>query len=172
MSSNQMVLIKTELGDIKAEIYVNKAPITAKNFLQYVDNKLYDGTTFFRVVTKDESFPNQNVPIEVVQCGQVEASKSFPPIEHETTLTTGLLHVNGALSIARMKPGTATASFSIILNDQPEMDYGGKRNPDGQGFAVFGKVISGMDVAKKIHKQPREGQRLKPPIKIISISRI
>lgn len=172
MSTNQMVLIKTELGDIKAEIYVNKAPITATNFLRYVDNKLNDGTTFFRIVTKEESFPNQSIPIEVVQCGQVETSKSFPPIEHETTLVTGLLHVDGALSMARMKPGTATASFSIILNDQPEMDYGGKRNPDGQGFAVFGKVISGMDIAQKIHKQPREGQRLKPPIKIISISRI
>ena len=169
--SNPIVLIKTELGDIIAEVNEDKAPITAANFLQYVDHHLYDGTNFFRVVTKENSFPNQNVPIEVIQCGQVDKPKEFPPIEHETTQVTGLKHLDGALSMARMKPGTATASFSIIINNQPEMDFNGKRNPDGQGFAVFGNVISGMEIARKIHKQPKEEQRVKPPIKIYSISR-
>lgn len=167
-----IVLIKTELGDIKAEIYLDKAPITAANFLRYVDMRLYNGTTFFRVVTKEESSPNQAVPIEVVQGGQVEKAKQFSPIEHETTAMTGLKHLNGALSMARSTPGTATSSFSIIINDQPEMDFGGKRQPDGQGFAVFGYVISGMEIARKIHHLPREGQRLKPPVRIIAITQL
>ena len=167
-----IVLIKTELGDIKARIYLDKAPITAGNFMRYVDAELYDGTVFFRVVTKEVSAPNQAVPIEVVQGGQVAETFEYPPIEHETTATTGLKHVNGALSIARAAPGTATSSFSIIINDQPAMDFGGKRNPDGEGFAVFGYVISGMEIAQKIHRLPHEGQRLKPPIAILSIRRI
>ena len=171
-AENPKVLIKTELGDITAEIYADKAPTTAANFLRYVDAKLYDGTTFFRVVTKEESLPNQAVPIEVVQGGQVEEAKQFPPIEHETTAMTGLKHLNGALSMARTGPGTATSSFSIIINDQPEMDFGGKRQPDGYGFAVFGYVVAGMEVTRKIQQQPLEGQRLKPPVRIIAISRV
>lgn len=169
---NPAVLISTELGDIRVEIFLDKAPVSAANFLRYVDAGLYDSTTFFRVVTKENSFPNDDVPIEVVQGGQVPAERCFPPIEHETTLVTGLRHVDGSLSMARMKPGTATASFSIILGDQPEMDFGGRRNPDGQGFAVFGRVVSGMEVARRIHRLPREGQRLKPPIQILSITRV
>ncbi|MHB8094102.1 MAG: peptidylprolyl isomerase [Candidatus Aminicenantales bacterium] len=165
-------MIKTELGDITARIDSDKAPITAANFMRYVDAKLYDGTTFFRVVTKEESAPNQAEPIEVVQGGQVDETREYPPIAHETTAATGLKHLNGALSMARAALGTATSSFSIIINDQPAMDFGGKRNPDGQGFAVFGYVISGMEVARKIHRLPHEGQRLKPPITIISIRRL
>ncbi len=172
MQTRTTVLIRTELGEIKAEIFEKEAPITAANFLRYVDAGLYDGTSFFRVVTIEESFPNQEVPITVAQCGQVEKEKLFPPIQHETTEETGLRHLNGALSMARMKPGSATSSFSVILGSQPEMDYGGKRQPDGQGFAVFGYVTEGIDVAERIHSQPREGQRLKPSIRITSITRI
>ena len=172
MQTRTTVLIRTELGDIKAEVFQKEAPLTAANFLRYVDAGLYDGTSFFRVVTIEESFPNQEVPITVAQCGQVEKEKLFPPIQHETTEETGLRHLDGALSMARMKPGSATSSFSVILGLQPEMDYGGKRQPDRQGFAVFGYVTEGIDVAKRIHSQPREGQRLKPPIRITSITRI
>jgi len=168
-AENPKVLIETELGDIIAEIYTEKAPVTSSNFMRYIGDKLYDGTNFFRVVTKEESSPNPGVPIEVIQGGQVEKAKQFPPIEHETTEMTGLKHLNGALSMARYRPGTAASSFSIIINDQPEMDFGGKRQPDGQGFAVFGYVVSGMEIARKIHQQPRERQSLKPPIRIISI---
>ena len=172
MSSVQMILIKTELWDIKVEINLEKAPITSTNFLRYVDNRLYDGTTFFRAVSKEESFPNQNVPIEVIQGGQVSKEKEYPPIEHETTEKTGLKHVEGAISMSRGKPGSATSSFFFCLRDEPELDYGGHRNADGQGFSAFGKIVSGIEVAKKVHEQPREGQRLKQPIGIISISRI
>ena len=188
---NPIVLIKTSLGDIKAEIFLDKAPITATNFLRYVDEGLLDGTTFFRTVTL-ENQPTKTqttkIKIEILQGGTSSASREerktlgsypsvYPPIEHETTKATGLLHVAGSLSMARGKPGSATSSFMICISDQPEMDYGGMRNPDKQGFAVFGIVLEGMDVAKTIHKQPygeldgRE-QRLTPPIDITTIRRI
>jgi peptidyl-prolyl cis-trans isomerase A (cyclophilin A) len=79
--------------------------------------------------------------------------------------------VDGAISMARMKPGTATSSFFICIGDQPELDYGGNRNPDGEGFAAFGRVTEGMDVVRKIHKQPCEGQRLEPTIEILTVRR-
>jgi len=172
---NPIVLISTFLGDIEVEIFQGRAPITSENFLRYVDDKLYDGTTFFRTVTM-ENQPNSEVKIEVIQGGTMPEDRvypsTYPPIEHETTETTGLRHVDGAISMARMKPGTATSSFFICIGDQPELEYGGERNPDGQGFAAFGCVTEGMDVIRKIHKQPCEGQRLKPPIEIISSRRI
>ena len=171
---NPRVLIRTSLGDIEVEVCQGKAPITSENFLRYVDDKLYDGTAFFRTVTM-ENQPNSEVKIEVVQGGTVPKDRAYPstypPIEHETTEKTGLRHVDGAISMARMKPGTATSSFFICIGDQPELDYGGKRNPDGQGFAAFGRVTEGMDVVREIHKQPCEGQRLEPPIEIHTVRR-
>ncbi len=175
LGGNTKVLISTSLGDIEVEIFPDKAPITSENFLRYVDDKLYDGTAFFRTVTM-ENQPNSEVKIEVIQGGTMPKDRAYPstyaPIEHETTETTGLRHVDGAISMARMKPGTATSSFFICIGDQPELDYGGKRNPDGQGFAVYGRVTEGMDVVRKIHKQPYEGQRLGPPIEILTVRRI
>mgnify|MGYP001829134375 CR=1 FL=1 len=172
---NPRVLIKTSLGDIKAELYEKKVPITVANFLRYVDEGLFDGTTFFRVVTMDNQ-PNSPVKIEVVQGGTKFKNRAYPskypPIEHETTEITGVKHLNGVLSMARMKPGTATSSFSICIGDQPELDYGGKRNKDGQGFAAFGVVYEGMDVARKIHRQPVDRQMLINPVEIVSIARV
>lgn len=167
------VLIKTELGDITVDIYEKDAPITAVNFLKYVDNNLFDGATFYRVVTMDNQ-PNNDVKIEVIQggLGFGESEKRFPPIAHETTEKTGIKHKNGVISMARNKPGSASSEIFICINDQPELDFGGKRNPDRQGFAAFGKVIEGMDVVRKIQQQPAEGQMLNPKIKIYSITRI
>ncbi len=169
------VLISTSLGDIEVEVFPDKAPITSENFLRYVDDKLYDGTAFFRTVTM-ENQPNSEVKIEVIQGGTVPKDRAYPstypPIEHESTEKTGLRHVDGAISMARMKPGTATSSFFICIGDQPELDYGGNRNPDRQGFAVYGRVTEGMDVVRKIHKQPYEGQRLEPPIEILTVRRV
>ena len=82
------------------------------------------------------------------------------PIEHETTNTTGLLHKNGTISMARLEPGTASSEFFICINEQPELDYGGKRNPDGQGFAAFGQVIKGMSIVKKIQSLNSKDQIL------------
>jgi peptidyl-prolyl cis-trans isomerase A (cyclophilin A) len=165
------VWIKTELGDIAVEIYADRAPITAANFLRYVDAKLYDGSVFHRIVTMDNQ-PNNLIKIEVIQGGLLGKEKDFPPIPLERTSVTGLKHLDGTISMARTEPDSATSSFFFCINDQPELDFGGKRNPDGQGFAAFGKVLSGMDVVRKIQQQPADGQTLKPPIKIISVARI
>lgn len=170
-NGNPVVLIKTELGDIKVELYKDKAPISVDNFLKYVDNGLYQNSTFYRTVTLNNQ-PNDSIKIEVIQGGMYEEEKSFPPIKHETTKQTGILHKNGVISYARLDPGTASSEFFICINGQPELDYGGKRNPDRQGFAAFGKVIDGMDIVLKIQHQPAEGQMLNPQIKIFNIERI
>lgn len=164
-------LIKTELGNITIELYPSKAPITVANFLKYVDAHLYDSSSFFRAVTLNNQ-PNNDIKIEVIQGGNVDSVKDFAPIPLETTEQTSLLHKDGTISMARSKPATATSSFFICINDQPSLDFGGKRNPDGQGFAAFGKVISGMDVVKRIQNlYPDQGQYFKPPVYILSIIR-
>lgn len=164
-------LIKTELGNITIELYPSKAPLTVANFLKYVDANLYDSSSFFRAVTLDNQ-PNNAVKIEVIQGGNVDSLKDFSPISMETTQQTGLLHKDGTISMARSTPASATSSFFICINNQPSLDYGGKRNPDGQGFAAFGKVIKGMDVVKKIQQlYPQQGQYFKPAVYILSIIR-
>ena len=164
-------IIKTELGDITIELYPAKAPLTVANFLKYVDAHLYDSSSFFRAVTLQNQ-PNNIIKIEVIQGGNVDSLKEFASIRMETTQQTGLLHKDGTISMARGAPASATSSFFICINDQPSLDFGGKRNPDGQGFAAFGKVTGGMDVVKKIqHLYPEQGQYFKPPVTIISIDR-
>lgn len=167
-SGNPQVLIKTELGDIKAELYTKQAPITANNFLRYVKENRFEGAVFYRVVRMDNQ-PDDKVKIQVVQGGLYDENHPnlLSPIAHETTTKTGIRHKNGTLSMARWEPGTATCEFSICVGEQPELDFAGKRNPDGQGFAAFGRVTSGMDVVKKIHRQPADGQNLNPKIKIL-----
>jgi len=170
-AENPVVLIKTEKGDIIVEVDLARAPVTAANFLRYVDGKLYDGSVFHRTVTLDNQ-PNNAVRIEVIQGGQLSEENEFPPIAQETTAATGLKHLDGTVSMARGTPGSATSSFFFCIGPQPELDFGGKRNPDGQGFAAFGRVVKGMDVVKSIHVLPAEGQSLKPPVKIISVRRL
>ena len=168
---NIRYLIKTELGDITIELYPAKAPLTVANFLKYVDAHLYDSSSFFRAVTLQNQ-PANNIKIEVIQGGNVDSLKEFASIRMETTQQTGLLHKDGTISMARGAPASATSSFFICINDQPSLDFGGKRNPDGQGFAAFGKVTKGMDVVKKIQQlYPDQGQYFKPPVTIISIDR-
>jgi len=165
------VVIETELGSIEAEIAGDRAPITAQNFLKYVDAGLYDGGSFHRTV-KPGNQPDRDVKIEVIQAGRVPGSAGFPPIPLERTSVTGLSHKDGTLSMARNGPDTASSDFSICIGDQPSLDFGGKRNPDGQGFAAFGRVVKGMDVVRKIQASPASGQRLTPPIRILKITRI
>lgn len=164
------VIIETELGSMEAEIFADRAPVTASNFLRYVDAGLYNGARFHRTVKPDNQ-PNNDVRIEVVQAGLAPGTKGFPPIPLERTSVTGLSHLDGSLSMARNGPDTATSDFSICIGDQPSLNFGGKRNPDGQGFAVFGRVTKGIEVARKIQAQPAEGQRLTPPVRILKISR-
>jgi len=164
-------LIRTSLGDITVELYPDKAPLTVMNFMKYVDTHLYDDTHFFRTVRLDNQ-PDNAVKIEVIQGGDVLPVHELPPVQHETTRQSGILHKDGTISMARKAPGSATCNFFICIHDQPELDFGGRRNPDGQGFAAFGNVISGMETVRKIHQQPADGQILFQPVVIISVSRL
>jgi peptidyl-prolyl cis-trans isomerase A (cyclophilin A) len=163
--------IETELGEILIRVYPDKAPVTVANFLRYVEAGLFNGTTFFRVVTPGNQ-PNNAVKIEVIQGGDVDEIKCFPPIALETTKMTGLRHRDGTVSMARAEPATATCNFFICINDQPELDFNGRRNPDGQGFAAFGQVVSGMDVVRRIQKMDQTEQMLKRPVAIISVKKL
>ena len=175
------VRVQTELGDIVVEVDQGKAPNTAANFLKYVDAGHYDGGTWHRTVKMDNQ-PESTVKIEVIQAGvnPDHAKSGFPPIALERTNVTGLLHKDGAISMARGMPDSATSGWFICINDQPSLDFGGARNPDGQGFAAFGRVVSGMDVVRKIQQAPSsadrktntEAQRLTPPIKILKAARV
>ncbi len=168
-----MVLIRTDLGDISVELYIEKAPVTASNFLAHVKQGDYSNSMFYRVVRMDNQ-PQNKVKIEVIQGGLFhdETLDTIATIRHESTQETGILHTNGVISMARMGPGTASTEFFICVGDQPSLDYEGKRNPDGQGFAAFGKVVKGMDVVRSIQAQADEGQYLKEQVKILEISLI
>jgi len=173
-----VVVFQTEKGVIEIEVDKVRAPISAANFLKYVDGRFYDGGVINRAVRPDNT-ARHDVEIQVIQF-QIDPSRrreQFPPVPLERTSVTGLKHLDGAVSMARSAPDTATASFSIVIGSQPEMDFGGKRNPDGQGFAVFGRVVRGMDVVKAIQASPT-GQKgaygtetLEPPIKILAARR-
>ncbi len=171
-AANPRVIMKTELGDITLEVFLDKAPVTAANFLRYVDENRYTDSLFYRVVTMDNQ-PNNDIRIEVIQGGQGRSSHPLrlDPISHETTEMTGIYHKDGTISMARSDPGSASSEFFICVNDQPELDFKGKRNPDGQGFAAFGRVIQGMDVVRRIQLQPSEAQMLVTPVKIHAIQR-
>ena len=166
------VVIQTDQGDIEVELDAAKAPNTTANFLKYVDGKFYDGGRFHRTVRADNQ-PDDKVKIGVVQAGihPDKTKDEFPPIKLERTKDTKLAHKDGTISMARDGPDTATSDFFLCVGDQPELDFGGKRNPDGQGFAAFGRVVKGMDVVKKIQAAPAEGQTLAPPVKIIKVVR-
>ncbi len=164
---NPEILFRTEYGDIKAELFAGKAPITVSNFLRYVKEDRLKDAVFYRVVRMDNQ-PNDSIKIEVVQGGLFDENhpQLLPPIPHENTSVTNISHLDGTLSMARYGPGTATCEFAIMVGDQPELDFGGKRNPDGQGFAAFGRVTSGMDVVRRIQVSPSVDQYLRPFIKI------
>ena len=170
-AGNPHVLMKTDYGNIEFEIYLDKAPVTAGNFLNYVRQGLYDGACFYRVVTMDNQ-PRNNIKIEVIQGGldNCSSKQPLPPIEHEPTNKTGVYHLDGTLSMARNQPGTASSEFFICIGDQPELDYGGRRHEDGQGFAAFGQVVKGMDVVRKIQSLPNTGQMLDQEVRINQVT--
>ncbi|MBF5042247.1 peptidylprolyl isomerase [Aggregicoccus sp. 17bor-14] len=166
------VVLQTEKGEIELQLDAARAPQTVRNFLAYVDAGLYDGGLFHRTVKPDNQ-PNSAVKIEVIQGGTDPAREAelLPPIPLERTRVTGLKHLDGTLSMARGAPDSAQADFFICLGAQPELDFGGKRNPDGQGFAAFGKVVKGMDVVRAIQQAPASGQQLTPPVRILRAAR-
>ncbi len=168
--NNTNCIIKTSLGDISIELFDEKAPVTVTNFLHYVDQHLYDSSSFFRVCTP-ENEKTREIKIEVIQGGNVPEGKEFPSIPIETTNQTGIKHKNGVISMARAEPNTATSSFFICIGEQPELDFGGKRNPDGFGFAAFGKVTNGMEIVLKIQKGKNIDQYLSDPVLIYTIEK-
>lgn len=171
--SATMLLISTEIGDITVEIYPERAPVTAGNFLTHVENGDYTNSVFYRVVRMDNQ-PHNKVKIEVIQGGLFhdKVVDTIPPIIHETTQETRIQHTDGVISMARNEPGSASTEFFICIGDQPSLDYGGDRNPDGEGFATFGKVVSGMEVVRVIQALPDENQYLKEQVLIREISLI
>ncbi|HEY8550745.1 MAG TPA: peptidylprolyl isomerase [Vicinamibacterales bacterium] len=169
------VAIETTEGTITIEVNTQRAPRTAANFLHYVDGGFYDGGRFFRVVRMDNQ-PQNPVKIEVIQgeaaMDVLKSKGEAPPIALERTRDTGLRHLDGTVSMARDGPDTATHSFFICIGDQPSLDFGGARNPDGQGFAAFGRVLSGMDVVRRIQQMPASGQTLTNPVTIVRARRV
>lgn len=173
------VVLETTMGEITVALEVERAPITAGNFLRYVEEGRLDGTVFYRAMHLDwEPRPNG-----LIQGGtQFDPARILPPIAHERTSDTGLTHARGALSMARHEPGTATGDFSILLQAQPGMDAD-PRNADPafhDGYAVFGFVTEGMDVVEAIHAAPRDpekgegwmkGEMLAQPVVIVRARR-
>lgn len=167
------VAIDTSAGRIVVAIDRGRAPVTAGNFLRYVDAHRLDGESFYRAMHSETS--------NLIQGGvRSDARKLFPPIAHESTTQTGLRNVAGAISMANGGAGTARADFFILVNDVPGFDADGPGS-DGTGFAVFGHVVEGMDVVKKIWdapvsetkgEGPMKGQMLEPTIKIVKAARV
>jgi peptidyl-prolyl cis-trans isomerase A (cyclophilin A) len=173
------VSMTTSLGVIEFELYPEKAPLTVENFLKIVDGAYLEGGTFYRTVSPEND--NGSPPIAVIQGGIGDAQSPFPPIAHESTADSGLPHLSGSISMARAEVGTATTEFFICIGDQPALDFGAMRNSDGQGFAVFGQVVAGMDVVHAIHQSPADApteveyvqnQIINEPVEIISLQRL
>lgn len=167
------VVIETEAGDIHVTLEDERAPGTVANFLRYVDAGMYDGGRFHRVVRMDNQ-PQDTIRIEVIQGGVnlERMTENGAPIPLERTSVTGLRHLDGTISMARFRPDSAVSDFFICIGDQPELDFGGMRNPDGQGFAAFGRVTEGMDVVRTIQSGVTDGQTLIFPARIVSVRRV
>ncbi len=179
LAAVERVALVTELGTIELALDGAHAPISTANFLRYVDVRRFDGIGFYRAMHL--AWGDQ--PNGLLQGGLRDPRRLFAPIAHEPTSQTGLSHVAGAISMARNAPGTATADFSILLSDMTGLDADPKASdPEAQaGYAVFGKVTSGMDVVRKIWDSPisqtlgegvMRGQMLEAPVKILSARRL
>jgi peptidyl-prolyl cis-trans isomerase A (cyclophilin A) len=174
MNTYPKILMKTSLGNITIKLFLKEAPITVANFLHYVDNHLFDDSSIFRIVTDNNAgqAEDANAKINVIQGGlPPEHSSLLAGIAHETTKETGISHLDGTISMARFEPGTADGSFFFCINDQPELNYGGKRYPDGLGFAAFGQITKGRDVLKLIYQKAEKQEYLENEITIVSITR-
>jgi len=152
----------TDLGPIDIDLYGVRAPISVCNFLRYVEAGLFSAGRFYRTVRPDNQ-ATVPVKISVIQADIRADAVAFPPIPLESTVKTRIRHLDGTISMARDAPETASSSFFITVGDQPALDFGGARNPDGQGFAAFGRVIHGMAVVRRIWMSHAVGEDLTPP---------
>jgi len=167
--------VETALGSFVVALDTVAAPVTAANYLAYVDARHLDDASVYRIVTLANQAPATAHKIEVVQWGMNlpdGKASPLPPIRHETTRETGLRHRDGTISMARNTPGSAASEFFICIGDQPELDFGGRRNPDGQGFAAFGRVVEGMDVVRALHAGGEPQQMLAQPIAVRTVRRL
>jgi peptidyl-prolyl cis-trans isomerase A (cyclophilin A) len=175
-AANPRVALETSAGRFVVEVYADKAPITAKNFLRYVDQKRLDGITFYRTVKVADHFG-------FVQFGvQNAAARMLPAIRHEPTSETGVKHLDGTLSMPRLAPGSARGEFTIMLGDQPSFDADPTKPGDNLGYAAFARVIEGMDVVLKVFDAPISATRTlqgsfkgevpEAPVKILTARRL
>ncbi len=173
-NKNPHIIIKTNLGNVEAELYPDKAPKTVAAFLSYVDSGFYKNSSFYRVLFIEAMASDYNTGIIQGGIWQSNNKKAIvlPGIVHEPPNQTGLSHTTGTLSLARSTPGTANSEFFICVGDQTGYDSSKNYNPDGLGFAAFGRVISGMDIVRQIHKHPANGQSFTRPITILNIERL
>lgn len=180
LTDTMQLAMTTEAGRIVIELDLKAAPVTARNFLRYADQRRFDGTVFYRAMRL--AWGEQ--PNGLIQAGtRGDPKRVLPAIAHEPTSRTGILHKAGTLSMARWAPGTANGDFSILLSDMPGLDADpGSANPELQaGFATFGRVVEGMDVVRRIWDAPLsptagegvlKGQMLAPPIRILTVRRV
>jgi len=174
------VRITTTAGSFTVEVEVVKAPVTAANFLHYVDQKKLDGITFYRTCKVADKFG-------FVQFGtNGDPKRTLPPIKHEPTTITGLKHLNGTLSTARLAPGSARGDFTVSVGDQPSFDADPTKPDDATktnlGYAAFGRVVDGMDVVLKIFDAPVDpnatvrgsfkGEVPAAPVKVLTARRL
>ena len=170
------VRLQTDKGVIVAELADDKAPVTVANFLRYVDTGHMDGAVFYRA-----SHAPGAPAVGFIEAGVKDPAKLYPPIAHESTLATGLKHVDGTLTMARFAPGTAQSDFSIICTEAPQMDAHPDWPGDNVGYAAFGQVIEGMEVVRAILALPTggpalnpemAGEILNPPVVIVTARRV
>lgn len=174
-TDNPHVEITTRFGDFEIELYPKQAPVTVAAFLSYIDSGYYDKSSFYRVLL-DENQLSYAPKSEIIQGGIWKANgqllNKIPGIPHETTQQTKLSHTDGTISLARLAPGSAHTEFFICVGDQPGYDFGGKNNPDGQGYAAFGRVVKGMDVVRRMYVAPERDGEFTPQIFIHRIRRL
>jgi peptidyl-prolyl cis-trans isomerase A (cyclophilin A) len=174
MTDNQAaverVLLETPVGRMIFSVEVNRAPATSAYFLADVRSGRFNGTTIHRIATEANQDPDQRIPIEVVQggCSQPNIAPQ-PSLVHESTVVTGLRHSRGAISLARFAPGCVYHSFFICMRDEPSLDYGGLRQPDGLGFAAFGQAVEGVEVLDKLYARAEEREQLTRQIPILEL---
>ncbi len=167
------VRIATELGDMEFILYPEKAPLTVKNFLRYLDDDRYQNCNFFRIVTLSHEQIDDPVKIETIQGGlNIDSDRLLENIPHEATQDTGLQHKRGSLSLARYEVGSGNGSFFVCFRDEPALDHGGARQADGQGFAVFGDLIKGDDVLDRLYQRAEEDEYLQHVVMIENVYRL
>jgi len=161
------VRLETGLGALEIAVLEDRAPASAGYFLADARSGLFNGSSFFRIVTLTNQSAEAHRRIAVIQGGLKHDSTDLPPvIAHETTAMTGLKHLKGTVSLARFVPGAVYHSFFICLRDEPALDFGGARHPDGQGFAAFGQVVEGFEVVQRIFARAEAEEYLKDAVRI------